>query len=182
MIYAFFYFLAIVFELLFAISFSIYTISLIYSNTKGSPYVPTKNKEVETILKEANLKKNLKFYELGCGDARVSRIAAKKYKVKSVAVDVNPILVRWARFLAKMKKVEGIVIIRKNIFQVDISQADIVYLFLMPELIKKLMPKFETELKKNTVIISHGFKIEGWETRLYKTISHIPFPTYFYRV
>src|SRR3990167_11055463 len=93
------YFIAIFTELIFAIGFTVVTLSFIYSNLKGSPYVPTRQKEIDKILKNANLKARQIFFELGCGDGRVCRRAAILYQVKAIGVDVNPLLICYAKFL-----------------------------------------------------------------------------------
>jgi len=147
----------------------------------GAPYVPTKNKELLQFLKEAGLKKGQVFLELGCGDGRVVRTAVKEYGVKGIGIDVNPTLILWAKMKTKFYKVPGVIFRRENVFNTDLKDADVIYLFLMPELVKKLLPKMKKELKKNTLIISHGFKVEGWEKSLFKTIPNKPFPTYYYR-
>ena len=175
------YFIAIFAELIFAIGFSALTISFIYSSLKGSPYVPTRQKEINIILKTANLKSKQIFIELGCGDGRVCRRAASLYGVKTIGVDVNPLLIWYARFLAKIKSVTNTDFRTQNIFDTNLSKADIVYLFLMPKLIGLIVPKLEKELKKQATVISHGFKIVEWQDRLVKKIDRRPFPTYFYR-
>ncbi|OGK24898.1 hypothetical protein A3A46_01805 [Candidatus Roizmanbacteria bacterium RIFCSPLOWO2_01_FULL_37_13] len=175
------YFLVILAELIFAIGFSALTISFIYSSLKGSPYVPTRQKEVDIILKTANLKSKQIFLELGCGDGRVCRRAASLYGVKTIGVDVNPLLIRYARFLAKIKSVNNTDFRTQNIFDTDLSKVDVVYLFLMPKLIELIVPKLEKEIKKKALVISHGFKIVEWQNRLVKKIDHRPFPTYYYR-
>jgi len=178
----YFYYLAILLEFLFAIGFSILTASFIYSSLKGSPYVPTRQKEIDKILKYAKLKPGQIFYELGCGDGRVARRAAQLYKVKSSGVDVNPILVKYANFLAKFYKIKNCRFIKQDIFATNLRQADILYLFLMPKLISSLVPKMEKELKAKTVIISHGFQIVEWKNKLYKKIEGKPFWSYYYRI
>lgn len=175
------YFIAIFAELIFAIGFSAFTISFIYSSLKGSPYVPTRQKEIDDILKEANLKPKQNFLELGCGDGRVCRRAAVLYRVPALGVDVNPLLIWYARFLAKIKSAKNTEFRTQNIFATNINKADVVYLFLMPNLIELIVPKLEKELKKNALVISHGFRIATWQNRLIKKIDHKPFPTYFYR-
>lgn len=157
-------------------------IFLIYSHLKGSPYVPSKNKEVETILSQARLKQGKILYDLGCGDGRIIRMAVSLYQVKGLGVDVNPLLLWWANFLSKRQHLVNARFIRQNLMTTDVSTADYIYLFLMPELIKKLSPRLKVQIKKNCLVISHGFKIIGWEHNLIKTIDHKPFPTYFYRL
>ncbi len=176
------YIFAIFAELFFFIAFSIFILSLIYSSIKGSPYVPTRNHEVDEILRQIKLKPEMKFYELGSGDARVSRRAAKNFAINAVAVDINPLLTLYARLLAKIQKIKTVKFITGNIFETDINHADVVYLFLMPKLLSQLEAKFKKELKPGTIVISHGFKIEGFKKNLFKTVAHSPFPTYYYRV
>jgi len=176
------YYLVLVFELVFSVGMAIYLGSLLFSSFKGSPYVPTKNKESEFFLKEAQLKKGQTFYDLGCGDGRIVRTAVKEYKVKGTGFDINPVLIHYARLLTKFKKVNNITFVTKNIFDVDLRKIDVVYIFLMPKLIEKLCPKFKKEMKKNSILISHGFEVEGLKKKLYKKIDHKPFPTYFYKM
>lgn len=175
------YLLVIFLLLFFLIGVTIYTLSLIGSSFAGSPYVPTRKKEIENILKEADLKKDKLFIELGCGDGRVLREAIKKYQVKGVGVDINPLLIFWARFLSSKIKDKAVFKV-ENIFDTSLKKADYLYLFLMPKLIEKLTPKMEKELKKGAIIISHGFAVKAWSKKLYKKLDSNPFPTYYYRV
>ena len=158
-----------------------YTSSLSYSLVKGSPYVATEKKLIEEILDQVNFEKGVVFMELGCGDGRVVRKAVEKYQVKGIGIDVNPLLIIWARFLGR-KFSSKIFFKRKNIFDVNLQEANYLYLFLMPKLIEKLTPKMEKELKKGTIVISHGFPVKRWEKKLYKKLNQSPFPTYYYIV
>ncbi len=161
---------------------SVYGLSLIYSSLMGSPYVPTRNKVVLDILKEVKFQKGKLFVELGSGDARMIRIAVKKYQLKGLAVDINGLITLWAKILSKFDKTnKDIVYKTENIFATDLTKADYLYLFLMPDLLKKLVPKFDQELKKGAIIISHGFPIKEYEKKLIKQIDRRPFPTYYYK-
>lgn len=151
-----------------------------YSSLMGSPYVPTKQREVEFVLSELRPKKDSVLFELGCGDGRLTRTAVKRYGVKGVGIDINPLLIRYAFLLSKIQKITPTFYV-KNIFDGDYKNADYVYLFLMPEILKKFLPVLKNRLKKNAVVVSHGFRLIGWERYLFKTIPHTPFPTYFYR-
>jgi len=148
----------------------------------GSPYVATKNKQVELILKELQPKKGKVFFELGCGDGRVVRRAVKDFEVLGFGFDINPFLCLWAKFLAKKEGLKNIVIERRNILNLSYKNVDYVYLFLLPEIIKKLQKKLEAEMPKKAIVVSHGFAILGWEKRIFKKIDEKPFPTYFYRM
>ncbi|OGK12000.1 hypothetical protein A2954_00320 [Candidatus Roizmanbacteria bacterium RIFCSPLOWO2_01_FULL_37_12] len=176
------YFTVIIFELIFAIGFTLITGSFIYSSLKGSPYVPTRQRVIDKILSNAALKAGQFFFDLGCGDGRVARRAASIFKVNAVGVDVNPILIWYARILVKIHKTDNIKFIKENIFSTDLKNADIVYLFLMPKLISLLIPKLKKELKTGALVISHGFTIVEWKNKLIKKIDGKPFSTFYYRV
>ncbi len=53
--------------------------STAYAANSGAPWVPTKKKDIERFLNFVDLKPGEKFYELGCGDARLAIAAAKKF-------------------------------------------------------------------------------------------------------
>ncbi|HLD26501.1 MAG TPA: hypothetical protein VJB63_00885 [Patescibacteria group bacterium] len=189
MIYLIFYGILVLFVFLFALLLFIYSLFSVVAQLMGSPYVPTKQKEVEHILKTAGLKKGQLLIELGSGDGRMIRTAVSRYKVHGIGVEIHPLLLFWSHIFVRLQKLTSlpvesgsIIFKRENFFKTNVSKADAIFLFLMPNTLKKLRDKFINECKKNTLIISHGFKIEGWEGFLQHTIHHTPFPTYFYRI
>lgn len=177
-------YLILVFALLiFLIFMSVYGLSLIYSSIMGAPYVPTKKKLAPEILKEVKFKKNGLFVELGSGDGRIIRTAVKNYPIRGMAVDINSLLIIWSKFLSKLDGTKNkINFVVKNILAVDLTKADYIYLFLFPALIEKLVPKFNNELKRGTVIISHGFPVEKYKNKLIKKVERKTFPTYYYKI
>jgi ribosomal protein L11 methylase PrmA len=170
-------------ELFILIGVSIYGIGLLFSAFKGAPYVPTSKKQLAHIFKNLKLKKGEQFIELGSGDGRIVRYAVKEFGVDGVGVEINPLLVWWSRFLARRdNSASKALFVKKNIFDYSLRNADYLYIFLMPELIVKLLPKFKQELKKGTVVISHGFKIIGYEKKLFYTEKEKTFSTFYYKV
>ncbi len=177
------YLSAVLLLLLFLISMSVYTLSLIYSSMKGSPYVATRKQTTKEILKGVPLKKGKLFVELGSGDGRIVRTAARLYKIKGIGVDVNPLLVFWSGFLSRLDGTrKDVAFYKKNIFETDLTKADYVYIFLMPKLIEELTVKMDKEVKKGATVISHGFPIKVWKNKLFKKVDRSPFPTYYYKV
>jgi len=87
--------------------------------------------------------------------------AAKQYGVKAVGFEIDPDVVRKARDNVKQNQVEHLVSIREaDIFTVDLSEATVVTLYLLPELNVKLMPQL-AKLKPGSRIVSHAFPMKG---------------------
>ena len=53
----------------------------------------------------------------------------------------------------------------RNIFNVDLSSANVVFLYLTTSANEKIKPKLETELKPGTRVVSHDYEILGWKAK-----------------
>lgn len=158
----------------------------------GAPFVPTFGRYVKEILQKANLKKGQVFLELGSGDGRVVREAVKRYGVKGIGVEIHPVLIWYSRLLTKIvslythpegvKRLKDLTFRRENFFKTDLSQAKVIFLFLLPKTIEKLKDKLLSKCQKGTLIISHGFKINGLERFLIDTTERKLFSTYYYKL
>jgi len=123
----------------------------------GAPYVPSfyKNKE---IFKLAKPKKGEVLYDLGSGSGKLIIETAKKFDIKAVGIEINPLLVLFSRWKVKKMGLENKVEIRwKNIFTADIKQADIVFCYLLQTTNNFLEKKLLSQLKEGTKVISYTF-------------------------
>jgi tRNA G37 N-methylase Trm5 len=124
-------------------------------------YWPTPETVVDKMLELADVKKGDVVYDLGCGDARILVKAAKKYGAKGFGFDIDPQRIRESRENITRNKVENLVSVkRSDIFKLDLKVADVVTLYLLPELNVKLMPQLE-KLKPGARIVSHDFDMKG---------------------
>ncbi len=134
------------------------------STTNRTPdviYVPTPQPVVDKMLEMAEVKKGDVVYDLGCGDGRIVVTAAKKYGVKAVGYDIDPKRVKEALANVKSNKVEHLVTIKQeDIFTLDLREASVVTLYLLPDLNVRLMPQL-ARLKLGSRIVSHDFDMAG---------------------
>jgi len=124
-------------------------------------FVPTPHDVVERMLDLAQVKTNDVVYDLGSGDGRIVIAAAGKHGCKAVGVELDPKLAEQSRENARKGGVEHLVRIeQKDLFTVDLSDADVVTLYLLVDLNKKLIPQL-TKLKPGARIVSNAFPIVG---------------------
>src|SRR5262245_12458685 len=128
-------------------------------------YVSTPQPVVEKMLQMAKVTKDYVVYDLGCGDGRIVVTAAKVYGCRAVGVDLDPERVKESKENAEKNHVEKLVVIeRKDIFKVDLSEATVVALYTLPEVNVQLIPQFQ-QLKPGSRIVSHDFGIKGMKPR-----------------
>jgi predicted RNA methylase len=136
------------------------------------PYVPSPYEVVRAMLRLAEAGPEDIVYDLGCGDGRILIIAVKEFNVKkAVGIEKDPERYKIAIENVKENGVEDrVVVINDDFFNVDISEATIVTLFLLTSVNEALKPKFEKELREGTRIVSHEFRIPGWKEKKSITI------------
>jgi SAM-dependent methyltransferase len=124
-------------------------------------FVPTPYAVVDKMLEMDEVKKGDVVYDLGCGDGRIVVTAAKKFGVKAVGFDINPQRVKESLENVRTNNVEKLVTIKEeDIFTLDLSEASVVTLYLLPSLNVKLMPQLRN-CKPGTRIVSHDFDMRG---------------------
>ena len=120
-------------------------------------FVPTPQDVVTAMLKLAGVEKQDVVYDLGSGDGRIVIAAAKTYGVQAVGVEIDPELIKLSQQRMQESKLADLVTIRhEDMFQVDLSQADVVAVFLYPRLLERLRPQF-AKMKPGSRIVSHQF-------------------------
>ncbi|MBC8469412.1 MAG: methyltransferase domain-containing protein [Planctomycetes bacterium] len=124
-------------------------------------YVPTPQEVVDKMLEMAEIKEGDVVYDLGCGDGRIVVTAAKRYGVKAFGFDINPKRVRESLENVRKSNVGHLVTIKQeDIFTLDLIEANVVTLYLLPSLNVKLMPQLE-KLRPGSRILSHDFDMRG---------------------
>ena len=124
-------------------------------------YWATPQPVVDKMLEVAAIKPTDLVYDLGCGDARSLVTAATRYGARGVGFDIDPRLVARARENARSHGVNHLVTIEQaDIFTVDLSPADVIFLYITPRFNLRMVPQFE-KMRRGSRIISHEFEIPG---------------------
>jgi len=118
----------------------------------GTPY-----DLISTMLQMAGVKKTDTIYDLGCGDGRILVLAAQKYGVQGVGYDIDPQRVTESRQNVSKNKMQDLVkIIQADIFTLDLEKADVMPLYLHPDMMRKLVPQVE-KMKPGSRIVCHEY-------------------------
>src|SRR5215831_13352433 len=120
------------------------------------PFVPTNEKVVAAMLKMAAVKEGDTVYDLGCGDGRIVITAVKEFKAKrGLGIDFNPERLKDCEERMKTEKLtaeqrkkltfkQGDVLKMK---EEDFKDVDVVTLYLLPDVNKRLKPILQKGLK-----------------------------------
>jgi SAM-dependent methyltransferase len=125
-------------------------------------YVGTPEDMVLKMLDLAGMKKDDVLYDLGCGDGRILVLAAQKYGCRGKGYDIDPERIAVATTNVSRADVGSLVsITQQDIFTLDLSEADVISLYLLPGLNMKLIPQLE-KLKPGSRIVTHEYGFEGY--------------------
>ncbi|MGA2972774.1 MAG: methyltransferase domain-containing protein [Candidatus Bathyarchaeia archaeon] len=129
-----------------------------------APFVQTPLEVAKKMLDLSQVKPGEVLYDLGCGDGRLIILAAKDIGAKSTGIELREDLVERARTEIKRLDLEDKVkVIQGNFFDVNISDANVITLYLTSSANERLRPKLEAELKPGARVVSHDFKVPGWK-------------------
>ena len=143
----------LILQLLFAVFFFYLCIAFII----GAPFVPSTNRVSDIMIRFADIKKGTVVYDLGSGNGKLLFLSAKKGGMAK-GLEINPYLVLLSNirsFFSPFR--DNVHTYWKNFWNVNLSEADVIFIYLLPWKMKKLEEKLLRECKKGTLIVSNSF-------------------------
>ncbi len=135
-------------------------------STKLAPYVTSPQRVVDRMLEMAAVKSSETVFDLGCGDGRVLFTVVQKYRAKAVGVEIDPKLVESTREQAqKMAMGNRVRVVQGNLLEADLSEADVVTLYLLTESNQLLRPRLEKMLRPGARVVSYDYAVPGWKPK-----------------
>ena len=123
--------------------------------------MPTPQAVVDRMLDMAAIRPGERLIDLGSGDGRLV-ISAARRGAQALGVEYEPQLVEYARRLAEQAGVAHLArFAREDLFQTDLSGADVISLFLLREMNLRLRPKL-LALRPGTRIVVNTFDLGDW--------------------
>ena len=146
-----------IFLIVFALFFVVQFFNILFRGF--APYVSTRSEVINKIVNELDVKEGATVYELGCSKAGFLKAIEEKFpKAKLIGIEYS----FWPYFVAKLQlslTESKIKIIKKNIFKVNLSDANEIYCYLNRRTMERIEKKFEDECKIGTEIISYQFPL-----------------------
>jgi predicted RNA methylase len=129
-----------------------------------APFVPSPAQVIEFMLKLADLKAGEVLFDLGAGDGRAVIMAAKSFGARTVGVELREDLAKKALSTIHENGLsDRVTIVNGDMFGVNLTSADVVFLYLTTSANEKIRPKLEQDLRKGTRVVSHDYEIVGWK-------------------
>ncbi|MDZ7652040.1 MAG: class I SAM-dependent methyltransferase [Burkholderiaceae bacterium] len=131
---------------------------------KDVVWVPTPDELVRRMLTMAKVTDKDYVVDLGAGDGKIAIAAAKApFSANSLGIEYNPDMVKLANC---MVQVEGAAsktkVIQGDIFKEDFSKADVITMYLLPELNLCVRHRI-LGMKAGTRVTSHQFTMGDWK-------------------
>jgi len=128
---------------------------------KDSVWVPTPIPTLEKMYDLAKLTPKDFVMDLGSGDGRAIIVAAKR-GTPGLGVEWNQDLINLSNKSAAEAGVSHLAkFVRGDMFAADLSKATVLGLFMLPDQLRKLTPKF-LGMRPGSRITMNGFTIPGW--------------------
>lgn len=129
-----------------------------------APFVPSPVQVIQYMLKLADLKAGEVLFDLGAGDGRTVMMAAKSFGARAVGVELREDLAKKALSSIHDNGLsDRVTIVNGDMFGVNLTSADVVFLYLTTSANEKIRSKLENELKKGVRVVSHDYEIVGWK-------------------
>lgn len=128
----------------------------------GAPYVPTHDKTMKKMVMLLNIKPGEKAVDLGSGDGKIV-IALAQAGAEAHGYEINPFLVLWSKMNIKKAGLSGKAFIHwKSFWGADFSSFQVVTIYGITYVMKRLEKKLQKELKQGSRVASNAFTFPQW--------------------
>ncbi len=148
--------------LLLALFCIILIISMLWPpDSPWAPWWTTKPHIARRMCQMAKVSDKTLIYDLGCGTGNAICIAASEFNAHSLGIEIDPIRFFNAWFNVNFRYRVGnkVKLLRKNFFKVNFSDANVFFIYLIPNALIRLAPKFLKEARSGSLLISYTYPI-----------------------
>jgi len=109
---------------------------------------------IDVILRFAVLSQDSFVFDLGCGDGRICIEASLRYGCRSCGVEIEEKLTYlFRRRIDELKLHDLVTAVHGDLLDLDLSEATVIILYLLPDAIKILEPKLAAAIRSGKKLI-----------------------------
>jgi trans-aconitate methyltransferase len=138
----------------------VFCTALVLPFTRGALYVSTSRERISAFLDAVPMQPGQLLVDIGCGDGRVLRKVRKRYGVRAVGYELNLLAYLKAKLLCL--GLQSVEVKWRNFWGADLSEADVVFCYLFPDVMRDLASKLKADAKPGAVVVSCNFDLPGF--------------------
>jgi precorrin-6B methylase 2 len=136
----------------------VYVVHLVAAQRNAVPPVFTPARAIPEVVASLDLPQRGTLVDVGCGDGRLLEAALEaRPELRVVGVENNPVV--WLR--ARLRLGRRAKLVLGQLEDLKLEQADRVFAYLGPGMMKALEPRFEHELRAGARVVSQQFPLPG---------------------
>jgi SAM-dependent methyltransferase len=137
-----------------------------------APQIASDGEVVDAMLALAQVRPDDMVVDLGSGDGRILIAAARSHGARGLGVDIDPAALRQSTANARAAGVAGRVDFRRqDLFETPLADADVVTLYLTPEVNLRLRPRILAQMRPGTRVVSEDFDMGDWRPERHQRIG-----------
>lgn len=156
-----------IFLIIFSLFLLLFGATFLIGVFSAGPFIPSCRQWLTAFGEVVDFKRNTQFYDLGCGDGRLLRYVEKNFGVVGDGYEIAPLVYIWALIMNYIYRSKTRIHFQ-SLFDADLRKADVIFVYLVPFVLKKLAHKVNKECQSGTVVVSQSFRIPG--LKLHKTV------------
>lgn len=164
--------------LFFAVVLLLLALSMVWPpDSPWAPFWATSSATARVMCTVAKVNEKTCIYDLGCGTGTAICIAAKEFGSPCVGIEIDPLrfFISWINIHIRYRVSKHARVLRANFFSIPLGNADVFFIYLIPNALKRLTPKFLKEVKAGALFVSYVYPlpVELFQQRL-QLVKHYP--------
>jgi SAM-dependent methyltransferase len=161
----------LVFLILFIRQIAVVIIAWWTGTQSDVPFQSTQKSVLKKLIEYLKIEPRQVIYDLGSGSGQVAFFLAKNTEAKIIGIEKNQPLYLISKFKKLFYPKLKLKFIHQDLFNTNLSTADVIYTYFSPRAYKKAQSKFEQELQLNTILIAWRYPFESQKFKLIKQIK-----------
>ncbi len=146
--------------LLFCVIILALVLSMIWPpDSPWAPFWTTNASTARVMCTLAKVTEKTVVYDLGCGTGTAVGVAAKEFGARCVGIEIDPLrfINAWINIHWRWRVSTNVTLVRGNFFDTSFTSADVFFIYLIPNALKRLTPKFLKEVKPGALFVSYVY-------------------------